>query len=91
MIKFLQEKFGAQKIDKIYYFSNRAGSQCEHCFNLLNLLHHQKDLHIEEEWCFSPPHTAKELKMRSVSVLNDVHTEQICNSKNVTTREKLFE
>jgi len=52
LINHLKEKFGADKVKKIYYFSDGAGSQYKNKFNFLNLARHQKDFAVQAEWHF---------------------------------------
>lgn len=52
MIDLLKIKFGRQKVRKIYYFSDGAGSQYKNKFNFINLLNHEKDFSIKAEWHF---------------------------------------
>lgn len=52
MIRFLKNKLGERKVNKIFYFSDRAGTQYKNRFNFLNLLYHEKDFGVKAEWHF---------------------------------------
>ena len=53
LIDHLKEKFGAENVRKIFYFSDGTGSQYKDKYNLSNLVYHKKDFGIDAEWHFS--------------------------------------
>ena len=46
----MKKKFGDQNIERIFYFSERAGSQYKNKFNFINLLKHREDFGISAQW-----------------------------------------
>lgn len=52
LIQFLKNKFGADKIKKISYFSDGAASQYKNKYNFANLINHKNDFNVDAEWNF---------------------------------------
>ena len=52
LIEFLKNKFGANNVKKINYFSDGAASQYKNKYNFANLMNHKYDFAVEAEWNF---------------------------------------
>ena len=52
LIQFLKNKFGAENVKKIKYFSDGAASQYKNKYNFANLMNHTNDFGVKVEWNF---------------------------------------
>ena len=56
----LKRKFGSNKIEKVIYFSDGAGSQHKNKFNLVNLINREREFKIKDEWIIFATSDGKE-------------------------------
>lgn len=52
LMAHLKRKFGVDKIKKVSYFSDGAGSQYKNKYNLINLTKHEDDFNVKADWNF---------------------------------------
>lgn len=94
LIEFLKNKFGANNIKKIIYFSDGAASQYKNKYNFANLINHKNDFAVEAEWnFFATSHGKGACDGLGGSVKRQAYRASLQrdNNKHITTALSLFE
>ncbi|CAH1115696.1 unnamed protein product [Psylliodes chrysocephalus] len=94
LIEFLKNKFGADNVKKIKYFSDGAASQYKNKYNFANLINHKNYFAVEAEWnFFATSHGKGACDGLAVSVKRQAYRASLQrdNNKHITTPLSLFQ